>query len=208
MGSSLPELLEGGICGYIHLPVVFQCWLLSWAAELLLPAGVCHQAPENREPEQFCPQTFCNLLVVRVTTHPIRKLVTPAAEVYSHLLTQRAGSMVVEPCESIHPALYGECAASISTFLLSFIFYCFVAPLLLCSMEIRDLCLREIGLPMCGVISHAEGGSQAQQHYGAWKPIWDKRCFGSVVNADFQPKMKNKALGRSVWVTFWIELVK
>lgn len=52
-----------------------------------------------------------------------------------------------------------------------------------------------------------KGSSQAQQCCGAWKPIWDKCCFGSVVNSDFQPKMKNKALGRSVWVTFWIVLM-
>lgn len=91
---------------WIHSPVVFQCWLLSLAAELLLPAMVCHQAPENREPKQCWPQTFCNLLFVVQRTHG--EPITPAAEVSSLLLTWRSVPLLVEPHENIHSASRGE----------------------------------------------------------------------------------------------------
>lgn len=51
------------------------------------------------------------------------------------------------------PALYEQCAATVLSFNL---FSCLVAPLQLCSMEIWDLCWREIGVPVRRVTQRAE----------------------------------------------------
>lgn len=36
---------------------------------------------------------------------------------------------------------------------------------------------------------------ELRRHSDAWKPIWDKGCFGSAVNSGFQPKMKKYGRG-------------